>query len=338
MECTGRTGMCGKDANECKSKVGCDSGLLIFCDMARDAEGKVVKDAVTGTAKSQCVAHADCTVGQEREPVPTTKILNSASGGSLEDLDADGKQAMKLKVPPGGFKVGDEMKAVNFSIAKVFDSLVQLGSFGKLFQSSALVGSLITIEPSAAVDVIGGISLDIPILDQSASTDLAKCALLLKSLQVLSVNDISDVNAVLISMGNCSKGDLEGCSYFLLLLLVYDDLRKNIEDNPTALRQIYEGLINFDYKAVVPSLNFQDPQYKPASAVNEDVKSANRDLIILFMEELVRKLKTENRNDEVTYTNDEFFKKYKDWCVAGFFKDDLNKHNFGMKVTHLRKK
>ena len=56
------------------------------------------------------------------------------------------------------------------------------------------------------------------------------------------------------------------------------------------------------------------------------------------MEELVRKLKTENRNDEVTYTNDEFFKKYKDWCVAGFFKDDLNKHNFGMKVTHLRKK
>ena len=56
------------------------------------------------------------------------------------------------------------------------------------------------------------------------------------------------------------------------------------------------------------------------------------------MEELVRKLKTENRNDEVTYTNDEFFKKYKDWCVAGFFKDDLNKHNFGMKVTQLRQK
>ena len=49
------------------------------------------------------------------------------------------------------------------------------------------------------------------------------------------------------------------------------------------------------------------------------------------MEELVRKLKTENRNDEVTYTNDEFFKKYKDWCVAGFFKDDLNKlHEYGI--------
>jgi hypothetical protein len=82
------------------------------------------------------------------------------------------------------------------------------------------VGSLITIEPSAAVDVIGGMSLDIPILDQSASTDPAKCALLLKSLQMLSVNDISDVNAVPTSMGNCSKGELEGGSYFLWPLLV----------------------------------------------------------------------------------------------------------------------
>jgi hypothetical protein len=101
---------------------------------------------------------------------------------------------------------------------------VQQGSFGKLFQSGALVGSLITIEPSAAVDVIGGMSLDIPILDQSASTDPAKCALLLKSLQMLSVNDISDVNAVPTSMGNCSKGELEGGSYCLLLLLVYEAL------------------------------------------------------------------------------------------------------------------
>ena len=218
MECTGRTGMCGKDANECTSKVGCDPGL-VFCGMKRDAEGKAVKDAGTGTALSHCVAPADCKVGQERVPVPTTKILDAASGGSLEALAADGKQAMKLKVPAGGFKVGGEMKAVNFSIAKVSDSLVQQGSFGKLFQSGALVGSLITIEPSAAVDVIGGMSLDIPILDQSASTDAAKCALLLKSLQMLSVNDISDVNAVPTSMGNCSKGELEGGSCCLLLLL-----------------------------------------------------------------------------------------------------------------------
>jgi hypothetical protein len=131
---------------------------------------------------------------------------------------------------------------------------------------------------------------------------------------------------------------VETTPYYRNNCAFFTDYTENIENNPTALRQIYEGLINFDYKAVVPSLNFQDPRYKPASAVNEDVKSANRDKIILFMEELVRKLKTENRNDEVTYTNDEFFKKYKDWCVAGFFKDDLNKHNFGMKVTHLRQK
>jgi hypothetical protein len=68
--------MCGKDANECTSKVGCGSGFLIFCGLKRDAEGKAVKDAGTGTAISQCVAQADCKVGQERVPVPTTKILD----------------------------------------------------------------------------------------------------------------------------------------------------------------------------------------------------------------------------------------------------------------------
>ena len=85
----------------------------------------------------------------------------------------------------------------------------------------------------------------------------------------------------------------------------------NIENNPTVLRQIYEGLINFDYKAVVPSLNFQDIRYKPASIVNEDVKSSNRDKGILFMEELVRDLKTENSDNVVSYKNDAFFNMYK---------------------------
>jgi hypothetical protein len=118
----------------------------------------------------------------------------------------------------------------------------------------------------------------------------------------------------------------------------FRDYTENIEKNPTALRQIYEGLINFDYKAVVPSLNFQDPQYKPASAVNEDVKSSNRDNIILFMEELVRDLKTGNGDNVVSYKNDAFFNMYKKWCVTGSFKDDLNKHQFGMKVSQLCKK
>jgi len=131
---------------------------------------------------------------------------------------------------------------------------------------------------------------------------------------------------------------VETTPYYRNNCAFFTDYAENIENNPTALRQIYEGLINFDYKAVVPSLNFQDPRYKPASAVNEDVKSANRDKIILFMEELVRDLKTGNGDDVVSYKNDAFFNMYKKWCVTGSFKDDLNKHLFGMKVSQMCKK
>ena len=56
------------------------------------------------------------------------------------------------------------------------------------------------------------------------------------------------------------------------------------------------------------------------------------------MEELVRDLKKENGDTEVTYKNDDFFNMYKKWCVTGSFKDDLNKHLFGMKVSQMCKK
>ena len=118
----------------------------------------------------------------------------------------------------------------------------------------------------------------------------------------------------------------------------FNDYIENIENNPIALRQIYEGLINFDYKAIVPSLNFQDIRYKPASIVNEDVKSSNRDKFILFLEDWVRDMKNANSNDTMTYKNDTLFNMYKTWCSQGSFKDELNKHQFGMKVNQVSKK
>jgi hypothetical protein len=118
----------------------------------------------------------------------------------------------------------------------------------------------------------------------------------------------------------------------------FNDYIENIENNPIALRQIYEGLINFDYKAIVPSLNFQDIRYKPASIVNEDVKSSNRDKFILFLEDWVRDMKNANSNDTMTYKNDTLFNMYKTWCSQGSFKDELNKHQFGMKVNQISKK
>jgi hypothetical protein len=55
------------------------------------------------------------------------------------------------------------------------------------------------------------------------------------------------------------------------------------------------------------------------------------------MEELVRDLKKENSDTEVSHKNNDFFNMYKKWCVTGSFKDDLNKHQFGMKVKKMCK-
>lgn len=131
---------------------------------------------------------------------------------------------------------------------------------------------------------------------------------------------------------------IETTSYYNNKYEFFNDYIENIENNPIALRQIYEGLINFDYKAIVPSLNFQDIRYKPASTVNEDVKSSNRDKFILFLEDWVRDMKSANSENTKEYTNNTFFNMYKNWCSQGSFKDELNKHQFGMKVNQITKK
>merc|ERR1712216_175907 len=78
----------------------------------------------------------------------------------------DGKTAVKLKMSRGAFSVGGDFgRAVNFSVASVPDSLLQQGAFAKHFERGALVGELVTIEPSAEVEIVGGMAVDIPILD-----------------------------------------------------------------------------------------------------------------------------------------------------------------------------
>ena len=214
MECKGgKPGVCGKDEADCKGKVGCE-GDTVFCGYQRNATtGKPVVDASTGMPKPNCKAETACTVGQDRSPVPTTRPLDSAAGGSMEALSADGKKAMKLTVKAGGFKVKGQDVAVNFTIDSVPDSLAQQGSFGALFASGALLSSLITIEPSAELDPVdGGLTLDIPILDESANQDENTCLVVLKNTQMESISDVTNVTEVPQPVGVCTKGEISACS------------------------------------------------------------------------------------------------------------------------------
>jgi hypothetical protein len=131
---------------------------------------------------------------------------------------------------------------------------------------------------------------------------------------------------------------IESTSYYLNNVEFFNDYRKNIENNPIALRQIYHGLINFDYKAVVPSLNFQDVRYKPTTSVENHVRQQNREKMIWFFEDWVRARVDSKDNDEVKYNNDALFKMYINWCEESKVRMDYNKISFGMKVTVLMKK
>ena len=59
-------------------------------------------------------------------------------------------------------------EAVNFTIAPVSASALQEGPFALLYSSGNIVSSVITIEPSAALVIDGGLTIDIPIDGEAA--------------------------------------------------------------------------------------------------------------------------------------------------------------------------
>ena len=86
-------------------------------------------------------------------------------------------------------------------------------SFGALFASGELISSLIAIEPSAELDTVdGGLTLDIPILDESANQNVQTCLMVLQNTQMESISDVTNVSEVTQSVGVCTKGEISACS------------------------------------------------------------------------------------------------------------------------------
>jgi len=128
---------------------------------------------------------------------------------------------------------------------------------------------------------------------------------------------------------------IETTSYYRNNVAFFSDFIDNIENNPVALRQIYHGLMNFDYKAVVPSLNFQDIRYKPTTSVEGRVRQQNRDKMIWFFEDWVRVNIDSKGTDAVKYANDALFKMYITWCDSSMVQMNYNKVSFGMNLAVL---
>ena len=140
----------------------------------------------------------------------------------------------------------------------------------------------------------------------------------------------------------------------------FSDYITNIENNPIALRQIYEGLLNFDIKAIIPSGNFQ--QDKPQTKIEDEVKKYNREKILYFIEELIKennndddddddvfdkyedkvkatpKKKNIKNNNIIKYSNKELYIKWTEWCKIQGLKSEMNNIQFGLKMSNIMKK
>ena len=118
----------------------------------------------------------------------------------------------------------------------------------------------------------------------------------------------------------------------------FNDYIANIENNPIAIRQIYEGLINFDIKAIIPTGNFQND--KPLTEVEEEIKEQNRDNIILFLEDYCRDYIRNDKRDKYEvkrYANQKLFEMWGDWLKKCNINAYLTKQKFGMKLMDINK-
>jgi hypothetical protein len=73
-------------------------------------------------------------------------------------------------------------------------------------------------------------------------------------------------------------------SYYSRNSEVFNKFSNDMVENPKALRVIYEYLLKFDVKSIVPSGNFQN--HIPETEIQKVVIQSNKDKIICFLEDL----------------------------------------------------
>jgi hypothetical protein len=135
----------------------------------------------------------------------------------------------------------------------------------------------------------------------------------------------------------CDDGDrgrfyiVETTSHFKGNTDFWKDYSTNIVDNPQALRQIYEGFMNFDVSAVVPSGNFQND--KPHTQIEAEVKALNRDNLYYFLEHICRSLDGATKK----YGYQELFTMWSEWCIKSNIKNNKTIKQFQSSLREIVK-
>ena len=134
--------------------------------------------------------------------------------------------------------------------------------------------------------------------------------------------------------------ETEISNYYADNIEFFVDFNDNILNNDEAIRQIYEGFLNYDWKSIIKSGNFQDKNYKPYTNITKCVKESNRDKLIYFFKDIIDD-HYENNKDNNTIINlkkYELFQLWDNWCSRCKIKMELNNIQFGIRITQLNNK
>jgi hypothetical protein len=114
-----------------------------------------------------------------------------------------------------------------------------------------------------------------------------------------------------------------------IYLKKYED---NINQNPDAIRCIYEYLKTFDISEIVPDLIFSD--HRPKTELYNDLVDSNKDKDWDFLEHLV--FNTHGSIDKKTITNDKLWTDYKQYCSNNNYNiDNLSSKRFHYHFTRI---
>ena len=123
---------------------------------------------------------------------------------------------------------------------------------------------------------------------------------------ILNTNNLNSVNAGdkdrRFCVLDCNNNRISDKKYF-------KDYERTINQNPEAIRCIFEYLKTYDIPSVVPDYIFSDA--RPKTELYQDLVDCNREKEWDFLEEIVRK---SNHQDELKNTNEKLWNLYKMYC------------------------
>jgi hypothetical protein len=131
---------------------------------------------------------------------------------------------------------------------------------------------------------------------------------------------------------------VETSSYYSRNSEFFNSFSDDIVDNKKALRVIYEYLMKYDVKSVIPSGNFQS--HIPITEIQQTIIRDNRDKIELFLRDLVENDEYTNNNeiDDVKMKNSALFAMWCNWIETNKIKNEYNSVSFGTRFGILIKK